>query len=362
MKSTYVSDLRPNQDASAVFLVQAKDIRQKKSGDPYLSLSLVDKTGGIDAKMWDNVAGVMDTFECDDFVSARGRVNLYQNKPQFTIHKMQRADEADIDFADFFPASSRNRDEMFDELRQVVAGISNPHLKELLDAFLDDEEIGKRYRIAPAAKTVHHAYLGGLIEHVLSICHLARISAAHYKFIDLDLVLTGAILHDIGKIHELFYRRSFGYSSQGQLLGHIVIGLRMIGDKLRDLPNFPPKLRDTVEHMLISHHGELELGSPKVPMFPEAILLHQLDSLDSRMENVRALVEKNQEVEGCWTAYHPSLERTILIKDKYLKDSQDESAAPSSDDASSETPSAARKPENGSLFGEKLQQALRKDT
>ena len=230
MKSTYVSDLRPNQDAASTFLVQSKDIRQKKSGDPYLSLTLVDRTGEINAKMWDNVGEVMDTFDRDDFVTAKGRVQVYQNRPQFTIHKMQRADEAEIDFSDFFPASRRDPDEMFAELRQVVTGMENPHLKALLGAFLDDEEFARRFRRAPAAKSVHHACLGGLIEHVLSLCRLGRVTAAHYEFVDLDLILAGVILHDIGKIHELSYRRSFAYTDEGQLLGHIVIGLRMVDD------------------------------------------------------------------------------------------------------------------------------------
>jgi len=190
MKSVYVNDLRPNQDASGAFLVQSKDIRQKKSGEPYLSLSLSDKTGEIDAKMWDNVREVMDTFDRDDFVSAKGRVQLYQNKPQFTIHKLRRLDEAEVDFADFFPASARDPEEMFAELR--VAGVGNPYLKALLDAVLEDEEIARRFRRAPAAKSVHHARFGGLIEHVLSLCALCRMAAGHYKFVDLDLLRSAA--------------------------------------------------------------------------------------------------------------------------------------------------------------------------
>lgn len=363
MKSTYVSDLRPNQDAASTFLVQTKDIRQKKSGDPYLSLILVDRTGEISAKMWDNVGEVMDTFDRDDFVTAKGRVQVFQNRPQFTIHKMQRVDEAGIDFSDFFPASRRDPDEMFAELRQVVTGMDNPHLKVLLDAFLDDEEFARRFRQAPAAKSVHHACLGGLIEHVLSLCHLSRLTAAHYEFVDLDLLLAGVILHDIGKIHELSYHRSFAYTDVGQLLGHIVIGLRMIDDKLREIPDFPPRLRTLVEHIMVSHHGDPEFGSPKVPLFAEALLVHLLDNIDSKMENVRALVEKDQQVEGFWTAYNPALERTILKKDTYLEGGRQAPAGPVADDGAQE-PGArrqARQPQNQSLFGEKLQDALKRE-
>jgi len=362
MKSVYVNDLRPNQDASGAFLVQSKDIRQKKSGEPYLSLSLSDKTGEIDAKMWDNVREVMDTFDRDDFVSAKGRVQLYQNKPQFTIHKLRRLDEAEVDFADFFPASARDPEEMFAELREIVAGVGNPYLKALLDAVLEDEEIARRFRRAPAAKSVHHARFGGLIEHVLSLCALCRMAAGHYKFVDLDLLLAGAVLHDIGKIYELSFRRSFGYTSDGQLLGHIVIGLRIIGEKLQGIAGFPPRLRTLIEHMVISHHGALEFGSPKLPAFPEALLLHYLDNMDSKMENMRSLIEKDQLVEGCWTSYSQPIERYVLKKDKYLAGAGEEAPdARLPAVAVSEQADGARKSQ-ASVFGERLQEALRRES
>jgi 3'-5' exoribonuclease len=320
MKSPYVSDLKPNQVITTTLLVHIKDVRQKKSGEPYLSLLLGDRTGEVDAKMWDNVADVIDTFERDDFVKVKGLLQVFQNRPQLTIHKMIRVVDADVDFADYFPASTRDPAEMFAELRGIVAGVQNPHLRALLEAFLDDEPLARMYRIAPAAKHVHHAYLGGLIEHVLSVCNLCRVAAAHYKYVDLDLLLTGAILHDVGKVAELTYDRSFGYSTEGQLLGHIIIGLRLLHDKLQRFPDFPSKLRVLVEHMIVSHHGELEFGSPKVPQFPEALLLHHLDNLDSKMECMRSLVAKDRHVEGCWTGYNSSLERSLLKKAKYLEE------------------------------------------
>src|SRR5579872_6592948 len=170
MKSFYVSDFQANQTVHTTFLVHAKDIRQKKSGEPYLSMMLGDRTGELDAKMWDNVAEVMDTFGRDDFVKTKGLIQIFHNRPQLTIHKMRRLDDSEVDYADYFPSSKRDPNEMWTELRGIVAGIGNPHLKGLLEALLDDEEIGRRYRQAPAAKQIHHAYLGGLIEHVLSLC------------------------------------------------------------------------------------------------------------------------------------------------------------------------------------------------
>ncbi len=319
MKFPYLNELQPNQVITGTFLVHNKDIRQKKTGEPYLSLLLGDRTGEIDAKMWDNVGEVLDSFERDDFVKVKGLLQLHQNRPQLTIHKMIRVCESEVDFADYFPASERNPDEMLAELRGIVDAIGNPDLRGLLELFLKDEQFVRLFKLAPAAKSVHHAFLGGLLEHVLSVCHLSTVTAAHYKFIDVDLLLTGAILHDIGKIAELTYDRSFGYSTEGQLLGHIVIGLRMLAEKFAQLPEFPPRLRTLVEHLIVSHHGELEFGSPKTPLFPEAMLLHHLDNLDSKMECMRSLTARDRQSESLWTTYSPSLDRAVLKKGKFLE-------------------------------------------
>ena len=374
MKSPYVSDLKPNQVFSSIFLVHVKDVRQKKSGDPYLSLLLGDRTGEVEAKMWDNVADVMGTFDRDDFVKVKGLLQIFQNRPQLTIHKMVRVLETDVDFADYFPASERDPLEMFTELRAIVAGVGDAHLRDLLNAFLDDGPLARMYRTAPAAKHVHHAYLGGLIEHVLSVCHLCRVAAAHYNFVDLDLLLTGAVLHDIGKIAELTYERSFGYSAEGQLLGHIVIGLRLLNEKLQRFPDFPAKLRVLVEHMIVSHHGELEFGSPKVPLFPEALLLHHLDNLDSKMECMRSMIARDRHVEGCWTGFNPSLERAVLKKARYLEEAPvdqvvraeiTEPATPLPPEPPDAQPAPQHQehhpPLTTSVFAEKLQQAWRKE-
>jgi 3'-5' exoribonuclease len=318
MKSPYVNEVEANRVITTSFLVHSKEVRQKKSGELYLALLLGDRTGELDARMFDNVADVIDGFERDDFVKVKGLIQVFHNRPQLTIHKIRRMDDSEVDFGDYFPSSRRVPEEMWNELRAVVAGISNAHLKTLLEAMLDDEEVARRFRIAPAAKQIHHAFLGGLIEHVLSLCTLARLTAAHYPHIDVDLLLTGAILHDIGKIHELNYERGFSYSNEGQLLGHINIGLRMVGDKLRGIPDFPPLLRSLVEHMILSHHGQLEFGSPKLPQFPEALLLHYLDDLDSKMECMRSLIERDRQVEGCFTTFSAALERAALKKDRYL--------------------------------------------
>ncbi len=380
MKSPYVKELAPDQIITSSFLVHTKEIRQKRTGEPYLSLSLGDRTGELEAKMWDNVAEVMETFERDDFVKVKGLIQIYHNRPQLTIHKMRRLKDSEVDFADYFPSSERDPAEMWRELRQILAGMRNRHLKALVDALLDDEEIGRRYRTAPAAKQIHHAYLGGLLEHVLSLARMAQLAAAHYR-VDADLVLTGVVLHDLGKIYELSYDRGFSYTSEGQLLGHMIIALRLVGDKLRSIPRFPDRLRNLVEHMIISHHGQLEFGSPKLPQFPEALLLHYLDDMDSKMECMRALIEKDRQVEGCFTPYSGSLERTVLKKAKYLGDLLTEpepepTLEPAAEPAPGSpepveppvvrvTPSQATHPlfadimlPASTAFGEKLQQAI----
>jgi 3'-5' exoribonuclease len=355
MKSPYINELQPNQQVTGMFLVHSKEVRQKKSGDLYLSLLLGDRTGEVDAKMWDGISEVVETFERDDFVRVRGLLNIYQNRPQFTIHKLQRVSESEVDPADFFPVSSQDLEEMRAELHAIIAAVGNPHLRALLEAVFGDEQVARLHSRAPAAKSVHHAYVGGLLEHVLSLAKLCRLAAAHYKDIDLDLLVAGALLHDVGKIHELTFDRSFGYTTEGQLLGHITIGIRMIEEKLRGLPDFPPRLCDLVEHMVLSHHGQLDFGSPKVPLFAEAVLLHHLDDMDSKMECVRSLVAQDRQVEGDWTGYSQPLDRTILKKDRYLN-------GKAADESQSPAPQSSKPPEHpktATPFGEKLLGALR---
>lgn len=382
MKSPFIRELKPDEIATAVFLVHTKEVRQKRTGEPYLSLVLADRTGEIDSKMWDNVAEVIDAFERDDFIKVKGLMQIYNNRPQFTIHKLRRVADHEVDFSDFFPASLQDAEAMWNELRAMVAGLDNDHIRRLLDAFLDDPEIAARYKIAPAAKTIHHAFRSGLLEHVLSLAKLAKLTAAHYRWVDPNLLIAGVVLHDIGKIYELSYERSTGYSTEGQLLGHIAIAIRMIGDKLRAFPDFPVELRNLIEHLVLSHHGQLEFGSPKLPAFPEALLLHYLDDMDSKMECMRALIEKEPQAEGLFTGWSSALERVALRKTRYLNSQPAEtvfpacapgsnpeaegsaSVSPSRNTATlpGRSPAPAPNPQpapvTNSIFGTKLQQAL----
>jgi 3'-5' exoribonuclease len=358
MKSPYVNEVEPNQTITGVFLVSSKEVRQKKTGEPYLSLILSDRTGDLEAKMWDNASEAMETFGKDNFIRVKGMIQVHQNRPQLSIHKLQPVVESEIDITDFLPASKRDRDEMFRELQALIAGFTNPFLKKLLESIFADEKIAMQFRTAPAAKTVHHAWVGGLIEHVLSLAQLAKFTGAHYANIDMDLLLSGVFLHDIGKITELTYARSLGYSDEGQLIGHIVIGVQMVDEKIRQIPDFPVKLRDLLLHMILSHHGQMDFGSPKVPVFPEAMLLHLLDNMDSKMECMRGLMERDRMLEGNWTGYNSALERSVLKKSKYLDAPSTPSETVTSAPVAPKPP--AKRPEpSASPFAAKLTDALR---
>ena len=368
MKAAFVNQLEPSQTVVTSFLVHSKEIREKRTGEPYLSLLLADRTGRVDAKMWDNVADVLEAFDRDDFVKIKGVVQLHLNRPQITIHKIRRLQDGEVEFGDYFQCSARDPEEMWLELTGIVEDVTNPQLRSLLRAFLGDPEIAARLKRAPAAKSIHHAFLGGLLEHILSLCKLGKSIGSHYPSIDVDLLVAGAVLHDVGKIHELTYARGFAYSTEGQLLGHIPIALRMIADKLRSIPDFPDPLRTLVEHIVLSHHGQLEFGSPKVPQFPEAILFHYLDDMDSKIECMRSLVEGDRQSTELFTVYSPSLERTVLKKDRFLTPpSVIESAASPIEPASVKPAPVAPKPATPdqdhsaqSVFGSKLLDALSK--
>jgi len=321
MKEFFLSDCghHENKVITSTFVVISKQVKPKKTGEPYLALILGDRTGQLDAKMWDNVEDAIDAFEQDDFLKVKGLLNKYKNRFQITIHKLRRLSEAEIDFSDYLPKTTKDIGELWQTLATFVASFRDPHLKSLVEAFMADPEIAEAYRNAPAAKTLHHAYIGGLLDHVVSLFRSCDLLCRNYPQINRDLLLTGAFLHDIGKIYELTYNRSFSYTTRGQLLGHMIIELEMLQAKLALVPDFPAELKTLLEHLIISHHGEYEFGSPKLPMFPEALLLHYMDDLDSKMEAMRAHFEREADMESPWTSYNASLGRPLLDSAKFLK-------------------------------------------
>ena len=345
MKDFYICDCarHENKVITSTFVVVTKQIKPKKTGEPYLALTLGDRSGQMEAKMWDNVDDVLDAFEQDDFLKIKGLINKYKHRFQLTIHKLRKLGESEIEFSDYLPKTTKDIDELWRTLAGYVATFQNPHLKSLVQAFMDDPEIAAAYRHAPAAKTLHHAYIGGLLDHVASLFRSCDLVCRNYSQINRDLLLTGAFLHDIGKIQELTYNRSFTYTTKGQLLGHMVIELEMLQAKLALVPGFPEGLKMMVEHLIISHHGQYEFGSPKLPMFPEALMLHYLDDLDSKMEAMRAHFEREGTLDGPWTSYNASLGRPLLNTEKFLspkKDRTEDAAAtqPDTIEPAEETP------------------------
>ena len=341
MKDFYICDCarHENKVVTSSFVVVAKQIKPKKTGEPYLALTLGDRSGQLEAKMWDNVEEVLDAFEQDDFLKIKGLINKYKQRFQLTIHKLRKLGQSEIEFDDYLPKTTKDIDELWRTLTAFVTTFENPHLRSLVQAFMADPEIAAAYRNAPAAKTLHHAYIGGLLDHVVSLFRSCDLMCKNYPQINRDLLLTGAFLHDIGKIHELTYNRSFTYTTKGQLLGHMIIELEMLQAKLALFPGFPEQLKTMVEHMIVSHHGQYEFGSTKLPMFPEALMLHYLDDLDSKMEAMRAHFERESSLDGPWTSYNASLGRPLLNTGKFLSPKKEslpeESAAPEPESAES---------------------------
>src|ERR671923_163946 len=291
MKSPLVSDLNSEQNITTFFLVCEKEIRNTREGKPYLRLELGDRSGTIEARMWDQFETAAKGINRDDFVKVQARVEIYKNRPQLSVMQVRLAKPEEIDLADFLPQTKADVAKLYAQLLEFAASITNPWLKKLTTGILNDPAIAARYKRAPAAKVMHHAYLGGLLEHVVSLCGLAKLVAAHYPELDLDLLLTAAILHDVGKLDELCYERAIGYTVEGQLLGHIVMEIEAVSKGMDAIEGFPPNLKTVVQHLLISHHGEYEFGSPKLPMIREALVFHYLDDLDSKLAAARAALE-----------------------------------------------------------------------
>jgi 3'-5' exoribonuclease len=268
--------------------------------------------------MWENVDDSLNAFDQDDFVKVKGLVQNYKGRWQITIHKIRRLGDTEVDYSDYLPKTTKDIDELWRTLTGFVESFENPWLKALLKEFLADETIMTAYRCAPAAKTLHHAFVGGLLDHVVSLFTVCDLAVRNYPQVNRDLLLSGAFLHDIGKVHELAYQRSITYTTEGQLLGHMIIALEMLHEKIARVPGFPAELKILLEHMIISHHGQYEFGSPKLPMFPEALMLHYMDDLDSKMEAMRAQMERECDLDSAWTSYNPSLGRPLLNTKKFL--------------------------------------------
>jgi len=317
-KSTMVRDLAADQTITGYFLVHEKEVRNTSSGKPYLRMELGDSSGTVEARMWDQFEGAAKDVHRDDFVKVQARVEIYRNKTQLSLQQFRLAKPEEINLADFLPHTPYDVEELFKGLLKDAEGMKNPWLKKLVLKVLSEPQLVARYKRAPAAKVMHHAYIGGLLEHVAGLCGLAKQIAAHYPELDVDLLLTAAMLHDVGKLDELCFERAVTYTTEGQLLGHIVMELETVSKAMDSIEGFPANLKTVVQHILISHHGQYEFGSPKLPMIREALVFHYLDDMDSKLAAVRAALASDSG-EPEWSAYSGALGRKFLRLDEFLK-------------------------------------------
>jgi 3'-5' exoribonuclease len=303
MKEIYIADLATFEEGrnfDAFFLVLAKQQRTTKTNKPYLNVILGDKTGQLEARIWDPAdPRIAKDFEKGAIVKVRGCCSKFEDRLQVKIDHLRIAQDGEVEKSDLLPATGYDVDDLWRQLANFVEDMSNPNLKALIKTILADPSIAAAYREAPAARQLHHAWLGGLLEHVVSLLRLGDRVAGHYPLLDRDLLLTGVILHDIGKIHELSWDIGFDYTIEGTLLGHIQMGVDMVEKAIATLPDFPPRLRTLVLHVILSHHGKLEFGSPKLPMIPEALALNFIDDFDAKMQAVMSEFDKcNREGKG----------------------------------------------------------------
>lgn len=319
-----VKTIKALQDKDAIhdraFLVKDKVKGMGKNGRAFLSLLIGDKTGHIDARVWDRVEDIADTFETGDIVIIKGQVQVYLGRKQIIVHKIERADQSQFNKDDFTIAGKKvDAHAFYSELIQIVSQLKSPPIKQILLDSLQDEEIKTLMLKSPAAKTIHHAWSGGLLEHIVSICRLMKSMAAHYTFVNYDLLIFGAIFHDLGKIWELEINNDLiQYTQKGRLLGHMQLACELIDKKAARILGFPEDLKDILKHIILSHHGKLEYGSPKRPKFIEAVIVAMIDDLDSKINTIQTFIETERETGESWSRYNEGFERYFFLEN--LKD------------------------------------------
>ncbi len=310
MAKRFIADLAAGENIeSQVFLVASKDLRTTTNGALYIHAVLTDRTGQIPARMWQASEVLYNTLPEGGFVELKGRAESYKGNMQFIIDAIRPVDQNTVEMGDFLPTTEHNIDAMWQRLLEILRGIENKDLQLLIKQFVADPDFVNRFKRSPAAANMHHAYIGGLLEHTLSLLEIARLVIPRYPDLNLDLVLTGLFFHDMGKIAELNCDTAFTYSNEGQLLGHINIAVNWIADKTKaveaetGLP-FPEELKWALQHIVLSHHGQYEFGSPKIPATPEAVAIHHLDNLDAKLNTYLGLIKSDRDAKSAWTNYN----------------------------------------------------------
>ncbi|MDY3766813.1 MAG: HD domain-containing protein [Lachnospiraceae bacterium] len=307
----YIETLREGERVANIYLCKYRQSAVTKNGKAYENVILQDKTGTIDAKIWDPNSQGIDDFDAMDYVDIVGEVTSFQGALQLNIKRVRRVKEGEYDPKDFLPVSDHDVDEMYKELMGYLGQIKNPYLKKLTDAyFVENENFIKRFKFHSAAKTVHHGYVGGLLEHTLGVLRICDFYVKTYSFLNKDLLFTAAAFHDVGKLQELSTFPENDYTDDGQLLGHIMIGTEMVGASIRRIPDFPKKLASELKHCILAHHGELEFGSPKKPALAEAVALNYADDTDAKMETMREIFSAARDNTD-WLGYNKLFESNI---------------------------------------------------
>ena len=303
-KKIFINEIKEGQIIESVFLVTNKELRPRKTDGQYLRLILSDKTGEIYCNMWDNFQKAFSTFQIDDYVRIKGSAKVYQQKLQLSLTDLHKVDTREVNIADFQKTSKRSSDEMWKELNELISSIENKYLNNLLNNIFNEENVKNLFLSAPAAKALHHSFNGGLLEHTLSLANLCNFIAAHYKQIKVnrDLLVCGALLHDFGKIYELSFDRNYNYTDEGRLIGHITIEAIKIQKEIDKIQDFPGELSMQLIHMILSHHGSYEFGSPKRPKTIEALILYYLDDMDAKIEAMYKFITENS-AEGKWAGF-----------------------------------------------------------
>ncbi len=315
---TYIEEYKEGNKFSGIYLCKTKQVLKTKAGKTYYSLILQDKTGIIDGKVWELNNGI-EEFEAMDFIMADGMVTSFQGARQVNINRIRKAQEGEYNPADYIPASKYGIEEMYNELKEIIKTIKDPYLRKLAEmCFIDDTEFANKFKSHSAAKSIHHGFIGGLLQHTLAVARMCSFMADNYNILDRDLLITAAIFHDIGKVYELSYFPSNDYTDEGQLLGHIFIGAEFIGNKIKEIPGFPKVLATELRHCILAHHGELEYGSPKKPAMAEAMALAFADNADARLETMTEIYEKASPSTE-WLGYNRIVDSNIRQSTGYVK-------------------------------------------
>jgi 3'-5' exoribonuclease len=313
-KEIYLKNIKQGDKVASSFLVAEKNMAFSQKGSPYLTVRLKDRTGEIESKVWENAVEFDQHFKKGDIIFIEGRAASYKNSIQISIIKIRKIPWEEIEPTDYLPAVKADVQEMFNEMTGYIEKVNDNFLKALLNAFFQEEETASLFRRAPAAKGFHHIYLGGLLEHTLSVVRLLEKTADHYPGLNKDMLIAGGILHDIGKIYEFSYNNIIDYSDEGRLIGHIVMGVEMINKKIAAIDDFPPQLALELRHIILSHHGEFEFGSPKRPKTLEALVVHYIDDLDAKFNAFHTFMADSTNTDSDWTGYNRFLERFLYKK------------------------------------------------